>query len=696
MIEPGDFAANNAAFLQAGLDWLRALLEEQRKQQQLPVPVAPQTTSRKFLGFDLSSEPAPTPAPPAAALQHPSVQEARARFDEASNLLPAPALVAMAELFGLTEFERNVLLLCTAMELDRKFSRLIGGDNDPCATRVPNFGLALELFESASWDALSPAGKLRRLQLLEVHQAGAASLLGAPLRIDERIAAYIKGLNYLDERLAAIVEAVAPPLLLPATHRALASEIGNRVKAQQHGVRIELIGRDRSSKRDVAATALASSGALLVTISPAAFPRESEAIERFLALWERESALIPIALLVAPPDGETSTGAEDELTRHWAGWELLCRLPGTVLLDLAAPSAGTSHILEVGPPTVGERRSLWAEAWRDGKTPDETELNRLAGEFAMPASRIHAAVEACSSDSGTPPTIDGLWSWCVAHAGSALEGLAERIEPRITIDAVKLAARDREQLDRLIRHGRSRGFALDTYGFSSIASRGLGLAALFHGESGTGKTMAAEAMAHELGLALYRVDLASVMSKYIGDTTKRLRSIFDAAEGGGVMLLFDEADAVFGKRSEVKDSHDRYANIDINYLLTRMEAFAGMTILATNMKHALDPAFLRRLRFVIGFGFPGVEEREAIWRGVFPPGTPLDELDYAALARFPLTGGSIFNVALGAAHEAAAEGKKIGMRHVLTIIRAEMQKLERPLPEREFALLHDVASGVRA
>jgi hypothetical protein len=693
MMEPADFAANNAAYLQAGLAWLRALLEERRKQQQLPVPVETRR-SHWFWNVDRSSEPSLMPAQPGSVAQAWTVQEARTRLDGAANSDPPPALVTLADKYGLTDFERHVVLLCAAMELDPKFPHQIAAAaHHAPAIGAPSFGLALDLFEQASWDALSPARPLRRLQLIEIHQAGASSLLTAPLRIDERIAAYVKGLNYLDERLSAIAEPISSPPHLPASHQALAQEIASRVKSSNGSIQIELVGQDRSSKRDVAAAALALGESLLLTIAPAMLPSDPVAIERFVSLWERESALLPIALLVAPPQAELAANAEDELARHWAGWDLLRRLPGVLLLDIAAPSAGTNHILEVNPPSVSERRALWAEAWPDGKIPDDSALDRLAGEFAMPASRIHAAIE--SGDAGRPPSVEQLWSWCVAHAGSELEGLAERIEPRTTLDQVKLPGRDREQLDRLIRHGWSRGFAMDAYGFSSIANRGLGLAALFHGESGTGKTMAAEAMAHELGLALYRVDLASVMSKYIGDTTKKLRSIFNAADGGGVMLLFDEADAVFGKRSEVKDSHDRYANIDINYLLSRMEAFAGITILATNMKHALDPAFLRRLRFVVGFGFPGLEEREAIWRGVFPVGAPLEPLDYAALARFPLTGGSIFNVALGSAHEAAADGKKIGMRHVLTIIRAEMQKLERPMPEREFALLHDVSSGAQ-
>jgi SpoVK/Ycf46/Vps4 family AAA+-type ATPase len=192
-------------------------------------------------------------------------------------------------------------------------------------------------------------------------------------------------------------------------------------------------------------------------------------------------------------------------------------------------------------------------------------------------------------------------------------------------------------------------------------------------------------VATALSLALFRVDLSVLMSKYIGETAKNLRRTLDAAEAGGAVLLFDEADAVFSKRSEVKDSHDRYANIDVDYLLSRMESFRGVALLATNMKHALDPAFMRRLRYVVGFPFPGTAERKAIWRSVFPAQTRLGDIDYERLARFPITGGSIFNAALAAAHGAAADNHgHVEMAHVLDAVRWELRKLEKPMAESEF------------
>ncbi len=215
-------------------------------------------------------------------------------------------------------------------------------------------------------------------------------------------------------------------------------------------------------------------------------------------------------------------------------------------------------------------------------------------------------------------------------------------------------------------------------------SRGLGISVLFSGESGTGKTLAAEVLAHELRMNLYRIDLSAVVSKYIGETEKNLRRLFDAAENGGAILFFDEADALFGKRSEVKDSHDRYANIEINYLLQRMEAYRGLAILATNMKSALDTAFLRRLRFIVHFPFPGVPERKAMWQKVLPPEVPTAALDYDRLARLNITGGHIHNIALNAAFLAASAGTPVTMPLILDAARAEFRKIERPINEADF------------
>jgi SpoVK/Ycf46/Vps4 family AAA+-type ATPase len=250
-------------------------------------------------------------------------------------------------------------------------------------------------------------------------------------------------------------------------------------------------------------------------------------------------------------------------------------------------------------------------------------------------------------------------------------------------DDLILPEPQKQVLRQLAAQVRHRMKVYETWGFSAKGRRGLGLSALFTGSSGTGKTMAAEVLARDLRLDMYRVDLASVVSKYIGETEKNLQRVFDAAEEGGVLLLFDEADALFGRRGEVRDSIDRYANIEVGYLLQRMEAYQGLAILTTNLKASLDPAFQRRLRFTVNFPFPDAPQREAIWRNVFPKATPTCSLDPKKLSQLNVMGGSIRNIALNAAFIAAGLDKPVEMSDLVEAARLEVPKMERALSEAE-------------
>jgi SpoVK/Ycf46/Vps4 family AAA+-type ATPase len=278
---------------------------------------------------------------------------------------------------------------------------------------------------------------------------------------------------------------------------------------------------------------------------------------------------------------------------------------------------------------------------------------------------------------------DDVWGVCRSQARSRLDGLAQRIDAAAGWEELVLPKLQRDILQDIVTQVHQRAKVYEQWGFASNGARGLGISVLFAGVSGTGKTMAAEVLANELRLDLYRIDLSQVVSKYIGETEKNLRRVFDAAEEGGAILLFDEADALFGKRSDVKDSHDRYANIEVSYLLQRMEAYRGLAILTTNRKDSLDPAFLRRLRFVLQFPFPSANERARIWRTVFPKTTPIENVDADKLARLNVTGGNIRNIALQAAFLAADAGEPIRMPHLLRAARNEYVKLEKSLTEAE-------------
>jgi SpoVK/Ycf46/Vps4 family AAA+-type ATPase len=276
-----------------------------------------------------------------------------------------------------------------------------------------------------------------------------------------------------------------------------------------------------------------------------------------------------------------------------------------------------------------------------------------------------------------------LWRACKRLGRTRIEGLAQRIESGVGWENLVVPEAQRRLLRQIATQVRNRLKVYEQWGFAERGARGLGMSALFAGESGTGKTMAAEVLANELQLELFRIDLAAVVSKYIGETEKNLARVFDAAEDSGAILLFDEADALFGKRSEVKDSHDRYANIEVSYLLQRMEAYRGLAILTSNQKAALDPAFQRRLRFVVHFPFPDAAQREVIWRGIFPAATPTRDLDHAKLARLHVAGGNIRNIALNAAFFAAEAGQPVGMAHLLQAAHAEASKRERALTDSE-------------
>jgi SpoVK/Ycf46/Vps4 family AAA+-type ATPase len=328
---------------------------------------------------------------------------------------------------------------------------------------------------------------------------------------------------------------------------------------------------------------------------------------------------------------------------------------------------------------------LWRSALGSAASALNGQLDAVVTQFDLSLDGIHAAGAQVQHDLSRESADAGraLWEACRVQARPRLDDLAQRIEPAATWDDLVLPERQRQILREIAAHVRQRAKVYETWGFAAKGARGLGISALFAGASGTGKTMAAEVLANELRLDLYRIDLSAVVSKYIGETERNLRRVFDAAETGGAILLFDEADALFGKRSEVKDSHDRYANIEISYLLQRMEAYRGLAILTTNLKNALDPAFMRRIRFVVQFPFPDAAQRADIWRRIFPTDAPTGDLDIERLARLNVTGGNIRNIALNAAFLAADADEPVSMGHLLRAARSEYAKLEKALTEAE-------------
>jgi hypothetical protein len=600
---------------------------------------------------------------------------ARERLDEARAAMPSPsALDLLCTKFELSEFERDLLVLCAGVELDSSFAALCARAHGDAAKPYPTFSLALALLPSAHWSAITPAAPLRRWRMIE---AGHGTLLTlSALRIDERILHYLAGVQHLDERLAGVVEPLRGSGELVPSHRKLVEQIVAAWSQTPLPV-IQLCGGDVASHRTIAAAACDLLGAHLGVMSAPSLPVAANDVGDLLRLWQREAILSDSVLLLECHDLEAGDAARAAaLERFVAG-------AGAPLLISGSERRRFHHTpaltLDVQKPTAGEQRALWQALSGNALNG---EVNALCAQFDLtPKTMLAAWTEAASASA--PDLGAALWDACRTQARPRLDDLAQRIESAAAWDDLVLPHAQVAVLREIALHVRQRTTVYETWGFASKGSRGLGISALFAGVSGTGKTMAAEVLANELRLDLYRIDLSAVVSKYIGETEKNLRRVFDAAEEGGAILLFDEADALFGKRSEVKDSHDRYANIEVGYLLQRMEAYRGLAILTTNLKNALDTAFLRRIRFIVQFPFPDAEQRAEIWRRIFPRQTPTEALDAAKLARLNVAGGNIRNIALNAAFLAADAGEPVRMTHILRATHGEYAKLEKSLSDAE-------------
>ena len=648
---------------------------------------------------------------------------------EALEARPRPPLAKLVEAFHLSRHERNTLLLAAAPEIDPSMgaaiasaAKAVGLGDEP----RPTFGLALRLF--GDWGVLDPDGPLRRLKFLEIHQPSGQTLVAATLRADERIVHFLKGINRLDDRLDLWLTYVPPPeaaVSLPHSQARVAQAMLRAVDAGAGSTLIQLLGNDGASKLLVTSHVAQARERVLYRLAADALPNRLSELADFARLWERDSRLLRLALIIdaREVDPESSSASVQALER------LLERLHGgLIVLDTREPRSFPRQpalTIDVYRPLPLEQRTAWlrelatiprSDVERESgsneyacesprpDTKDQMIARMLASQFNLNIPTIHDLVQAVAYEfADQEPNASGLylrlWCACLAVARPRLDALARRLEPAPRGVDVILPQPGRDLLDQIVAQVKNRGRVLDDWGFRRLLARGEGLCVLFAGESGTGKTLAAEVLARRLQLNLYRVDLSAVVSKYVGETEKNLRRLFDAAEDGGVILFFDEADALFGRRTEVKDSHDRYANLEINYLLQRIEAFRGLAILATNLKSQIDTAFLRRLRFVVDFPFPGPDERTEIWTQWFPRpeadlkelwkqwfpqyvdgGTPVPFDPWVWLGKLVFNGGSIKTIAINAAYLAAADPARPASRwptHWPRRVRSSSSKGER-------------------
>ena len=599
------------------------------------------------------------------------VSDADARLGEAGERL------------GLDALDLAVLGICAAPELHPRYGFLYAYLQDDVTRRLASPRLVADLLEGAGVDradvltSFGTAARLSRGGALRLLQPdGPIALADRPVKVADRLAAFLLGAG------GGLAEAGAPAPLRRVDPRL---PVAGRHEVVEEVAR--LLGVDTrltlmACGPDAAAIVAAAAGPLLV-LDVAALDKAGVMADAALAAALEQRLLCVTGLDgLAPPDRARLLQAIDETERR------------VVVLAHARSEAlalgdRTVLIVDVPLPSFAERQVAWSDLTGVEDTRD------VAAKFRLSLDQIGAAAEvsriaARSRGSDAPDHVE-LDRGARYASVSSLGELAARLDAAFHWADLVVPERQQVLLRSISAYLRHRDRVLSDWGYEKTVARTQGLKVLFAGESGTGKTMGAQVLGAELGLDLYRVDLATVVSKYIGETEKNLEKIFSAADGSNAILFFDEADALFGKRSEVSDSHDRYANIEVAYLLQRMEAYPGAVILATNYKRNIDDAFIRRLDFVVDFPFPEAEDRKRIWALVIPDEAPVeDDVDLDFLAtQFKLSGGAIRNCSLAAAFQAADEDTAIGMPHLVRAVAQEYAKQGRLTLEADFARFHE-------
>jgi hypothetical protein len=610
---------------------------------------------------------------------------AEAAVERAAALLERPSTqVTLAELFALSAFERDVLLLAAAFKLNPSFAREVAAAY-ALPSVAPSFDLAFRVLDTPHWSAVAPTAPLRHHRLVELEQP--ADPLYSALHISERVLFFLLAIPTSDARLDGLLAPVPAPATLPGEGYAQAAKRLAALWADDVARPVvQMCGRDPEGARAIAAVGCAELGFRLFALHGADVPGEQGPqlhLGHFARLLDRELLLAGACLLVVTSD--------DHADESRAVRSLVSQLRIPVIVVRREPLQGLRRPevrVDVEGLDADEQRRLWRQCAGPALQGEERAIEEVVGHFRFGPTAIRAASAALVSADGAasgPAAGARLWEICRRQGRYRLPDLAQRLESRVGWDDLVLPGPQKQVLRSIAAQVVQKTQVHERWGFGARSGRALGLGALFYGDSGTGKTLAAEVIANEVRMDLWRVDISRVLDKYIGETEKNLRRIFDAAEESGAVLLFDEADALFNQRSDVRDSVDRYANVEVAYLLQRMEGYRGLAILTTNLHRSIDHAFKRRIRYFVEFPFPNVEQRALIWMRAFPPGAPTDRLDPSLLAQLTLPGGNIHNIALNAAFLAAADGRAIGMEHVLSAARNECQKLDRPLPLSEIA-----------
>jgi len=616
-------------------------------------------------------------------------------------------LPRLAEIYGLTPFETDTILISTAPELDTKYEQLYAYLRNDATKKQPGVDLILRLLCNTTADAIharryfhAEAQLFKNMMIRLVEEPGdrGKSLFSRSVKADDRITDHILGFNRIDATITPFTRLIKPRRELDRVM--LAEELQSRVRGitrrwKETGGRMTCLlqGPYGAGKKTVSEKICGELGVSLLIVDVRALIDREAGFEDSVSRIFREAVLQDSAVYLEHFEELFSEDAKNVVHRNII-FKALEEYRGLAFIaSVEEPKLGAElqkdlFKIEIPIPDYAMRKTIW-EGCLNGRFGEEG-VGALANKFKFTAGQINDAITSAEKlavlEEREEMTIADLYSGCRAQSNQGLTALARRIKPKYGWDDIILPKEKAEQLKEVTNYVKNRGVVYYDWGFDDKLSLGKGLNVLFSGPSGTGKTMAAEVIASELRLDLYKIDLSMIVSKYIGETEKNLNRIFKEAEQSNAILFFDEADALFGKRSEVQDSHDRYANIEISYLLQKMEENEGIVILASNLSQNIDDAFLRRMHFTVEFPFPEEEYRYKIWKSLFPVEAPLsDDIDYGFLAkRFKLAGGNIKNIIVNSAFLAAENSGVIAMEEVINAAKREFQKIGKVCSQSEF------------
>jgi len=591
---------------------------------------------------------------------------------------PQPAFEILCQRFDLTSSARQLLLFCIGIELDSDYAQLCASLTESTPGAPLTLAQVATVLSALDWQILTPIAPLRYWQLVEFNSM--SSFMQSSIRVAERILHYLMGTYCLDEPLTKLLRPITAVLPLLPTWKTQVQQLAQLIQHNPNRTGLTLSASDKISRHTIAKAACEQLGLQLYELEIHFLSQNVNDLALLKKLLAREALLTNTIYLIEYPEHSGDNSAQIAALNY-----ILQPLSGKVLISSTTPPTllTDSYVnITVNPFTLSDQMHLWQLCLAQLPQPVKINLTALTQQFSLSAQQIYDITHELAVSGKLDQT--KLVQICRTHLRKPLTHLCRIIQPTATWKDIALPEAPLNLLKEITAHVAQRHKVYQQWGFAAKSHRGLGISALFAGPTGTGKTLAAEILANALQLDLYHIDLSAIVSKYIGETEKNLKTIFDHAEATGAILLFDEADALFGKRSDVKDSHDRYANLEISYLLQRMESYQGLSILTTNLKETLDPAFMRRIRFVVEFPFPDQTQRLEIWQKVFPKQTPLQNMDLQKLSCLSIAGGNISSIALNAAFIAAGEDAQIKMDHVLHAVQREYTKLQIILTESEW------------